>query len=138
MSFKVASVTTPSSPSEPTNKPVEVEAGLVLVGASAQADDVAAGQDDFQTEDKIAGDAVFEAARAAGVGGDVAADGAIGAAGGIGRIVEPLFSTASCRVCRMTPGWTTATKSPVWISRMRFMRARERTMPPRAGTQPPT
>ena len=69
----------------------EIEPGFVLMGASAQLDDGAAGQDDFQTEDKIAGDAVFEAARAAGVGGDVAADAAIGAAGRIGRIVKALL-----------------------------------------------
>ena len=69
----------------------EIEAGFVFMGASAQLDDLAAGLDDLQTEDKIAGDAVFEAARSAGVGGDVAADGAVGAAGGIRRIVEALF-----------------------------------------------
>src|SRR5437879_5465480 len=38
----------------------------------------------------------------------------------------------------MTPGWTTATKSRALISMMRFIRANDRTMPPRDGTQPPT
>ena len=68
----------------------EVEAGLVLVGASAHAGHGAVGQHDFEAEDVGAGDAVFEAAGAAGVGGDVAADAAVLQAGRIGRIKKPL------------------------------------------------
>ncbi len=56
-------------------QPVQLEAGLVLVRAPAQPQHGAVGQHDFQAEHVIAGDAVFEAARAAGVGDDVAADG---------------------------------------------------------------
>ena len=67
---------------------VEIEAGLVLVRAAAEADDGAVGEDDFEAEHVIAGDAVFEAARAAGVGGDVAADEIVRAAGGVGRIKQ--------------------------------------------------
>jgi len=43
------------------------------------------GENDFQTEDVIAGDAVFIGSAAAGVGGDVAADEGVRAAGGVGR-----------------------------------------------------
>ena len=68
--------------------------------AAADADDRAVGEHDFQAEDVIAGDAVFQAARAAGVGGDVAADVVIRAAGGIGRIKEAVLSTASCNCFR--------------------------------------
>ena len=67
---------------------VEVEAGLVFVRAAAEADDGAVGQDDFEAEDVIAGDAVFQAARAAGIGGDVAADEIVRAAGGVGRVKQ--------------------------------------------------
>ncbi len=38
----------------------------------------------------------------------------------------------------ITPGWTTATKSCGLISRIRFMRSRQSTMPPFTGVQPPT
>ena len=69
-------------------QPVQIEAGLVFVRAAAESDDRAVGQHDFQAEDVIAGDAVFEAARAAGVGGDVAADEIVRAAGGVGRIKQ--------------------------------------------------
>ena len=120
-------------------EPVEIEAGLVFVRASAEADDGAVGQNDFEAEDVIAGDAVFQAARAAGVGGDVAADEIVRAAGGVGRIKQAaLLDRGPEDVCVLTPGWTTATKSAALISRMRFMRSSESTMPPRTGTQPPT
>ena len=98
ISFSVASVTTPSKPSEPTKRRCEIEAGLVFVRAAAEADDGAVGEDDFQAEHVIAGDAVFQAARSAGVGGDVAADEIVGAAGGVGRIKKPRFSTAVLQV----------------------------------------
>ena len=88
ISFNVASVTTPSRPSEPTNSRVQIEAGFVFVRASADADDGAVGQHDFEAEDVIARDAVFQTARAAGVGGDVAADEIVRAAGGVGRIKQ--------------------------------------------------
>ena len=138
-SFNVASVTTPSRPSEPTKEPVQIEAGLVLVRAAAEAHDRAVGEDDFQAEHVIAGDAVFQAARPAGVGGDVAADGTVRPAGGIGRIKQALrFDCLLQASAVMTPAWTTATKSAALISLIRFMRSSDSTMPPRTGTQPPT
>jgi len=69
-------------------EPVEVEAGFVFVSSATEADDGAIGEDDFEAEDVIACDAVFEAARAAGVGDDVAANGAFTEAGGVGRIEQ--------------------------------------------------
>ena len=138
-SLSVASVTTPSKPSEPTNKPVQIEAGFVFVRAAAEPDDGAVGEHDFEAEHVVAGDAVFQAARAAGVGDDVAADEAL-ASGSRGRAGKT--SSASrpppASVAVMTPGCATTTKSPALISLMRFMRSSESTMPPRTGTQPPT
>lgn len=52
----------------------EVEALTVFVAAAAGGDDGAVWEDDFEAEDVVAGDPVFEAARAAGVGGDIAAE----------------------------------------------------------------
>ena len=53
----------------------QVVAGIVL-GRAAGLDDPAIGQHEFEAEDVIDGDAVLERVRAAGIGGDVAADGA--------------------------------------------------------------
>ncbi|MDB6016790.1 MAG: hypothetical protein JWR19_1279 [Pedosphaera sp.] len=66
----------------------EVEAGFIFVSAAAESHHRAIGQDDFQTENVVAGNTVFQATRAAGIGGDVATKSAIGTAGGIGRIEE--------------------------------------------------
>ena len=66
--------------------PVQIEAGLVLVRASAEPHERAVRQCDFKAEHVVAGDAVFEAARAAGIGGDVSAEAALRAARGVGRI----------------------------------------------------
>ena len=56
-------------------EPVQIKTGFVFVRAAAEPDDVAVGEHDFEAENELAGDAVFQTARAAGVGGDVAADG---------------------------------------------------------------
>ena len=48
MSRRVASVTTPNMPSEPVNKPDQIEAGLVLVEAAAGAQHAAVGQHHLQ------------------------------------------------------------------------------------------
>ena len=50
-------------------------------------DDAAVGQDDLDAEDVVDGDAVLERVRPAGVGGDVAADGAGALAGRVGGVV---------------------------------------------------
>ena len=67
----------------------EVEAGLILMQAAAGAQDFATGQHDLQPEDVITGDAVLQTARTAGVGGDVATDGAILQRGRIRRVFPP-------------------------------------------------
>ena len=65
----------------------QVVAGVVL-GRPADVDDAAVGQDEFDAEDVVDGDAVLERVRPAGVGGDVAADGAGPLAGRVGGVVE--------------------------------------------------
>ena len=112
INFNVASVTTPSRPSEPTNSRCRSKPVLFLCVRPPSADDVAVGQNDFEAEDVIARDAVFQAARAAGVGGDVAADEIVRAAGGVGRIKQVSVFRRRPEIVRvMTAGWTTATKS---------------------------
>ena len=64
----------------------QVEAGRIF-GRAAEADDLALGRDDFEAEDVVDGDAVFERVRPAGVGADVAADRAGALAGGVGGVV---------------------------------------------------
>ena len=53
---------------------------------SAEVDERAVGENDFEAEDVRGGEAVFEAMRAAGIFGDVAADAARGLRRGIGRV----------------------------------------------------
>ena len=69
-------------------------AGEVVAGVAGRAatgpDNAPVGQDELETEDVIRGDAVLEAVRAAGVLGDVAADGAGFLARWIGREEEPV------------------------------------------------
>ena len=63
-------------------------AGDVLHALVAGPEHLAVGQHDFQAHDVIAGDAVFEAAQAAGVLGHVAADGGDLHRAGVGRIEQ--------------------------------------------------
>ena len=56
----------------------------------AELRDRAVRQHNLESKHVIARHAVLEAARATGVGGDVAADAAVGAAGRVGRIIQPL------------------------------------------------
>jgi hypothetical protein len=67
----------------------QIEARLVLVRPASATHDVAVGQHNFQPQDVMARDAVFQAAWPPGVGGDVAAQTAILQAGGVGRIEQP-------------------------------------------------
>ncbi len=67
-------------------QPREIEAGFVFVRAAAKARHGTVREHDFESEHVITRDAIFEAPRAAGVGGNVAAERAIGAARGVGRI----------------------------------------------------
>ncbi len=61
---------------------------LFLCSVFAEFADRAVSQHDFQAEDVIARNAVFQAAWTAGIGGDVTAEGIVRAAGRIGRIKE--------------------------------------------------
>ena len=67
----------------------QVVADHALAGAHAGGDQAAVGQDRLQAEDVVAGGAVLDAGRAAGVGGRVAADGAQLHAGRVGRVEQP-------------------------------------------------
>ena len=85
----VACVTTPSVPSLPDEERHEVVARDVLAVLAAEREDRAARHDDHaQPRDVASGRAVLGGARAAGVLGDVAADRARAARGGIRRIEE--------------------------------------------------
>ena len=66
----------------------EVVAGDALRGGAAELRDAAVGQDDGEAEHVVAGDAVLDAAEAARVGGDVAADRAGRHARRVGRVPE--------------------------------------------------
>ena len=59
--------------------------------AAAEPSDRAVGEHDFKAQDIVAGHSILEAARAAGVGGNISAEGAIGAAGRVRRIKEANF-----------------------------------------------
>ena len=72
--------------------PDEIEAALVLHRASADAHQRAVGERDLQAEHVISRDAVLQAARSAGVGGDVAAERAFLQAGRIGRIEQAVLA----------------------------------------------
>lgn len=70
---------------------MEIEASFVFVRAPTKADDCAIRQHDFQAEHVIASDAVFQTARPARVGDDVAADGIVRPARRIGWIEQSEF-----------------------------------------------
>jgi hypothetical protein len=72
----------------PHKQPVQIKAGLVLGGPTAQPHDGSISQHHLQSEHVIPRDPVLEAARAAGIGDDVAADGIVGTAGRVGRIEQ--------------------------------------------------
>ena len=75
-------------------KPDQVEAGFVFVGATAAGHHFAVRQHDRETKNVAAGHAVFQAARTTGVGGDVSAYAAILEAGGV-RWIEEIFFAGS-------------------------------------------
>ena len=67
----------------------EIEALLVLVRAPAALQHAAVSEHDFEAEHVVARHAIFQAARAAGIRRDVAAEAAFLQRRGIGRIEEP-------------------------------------------------
>ena len=72
----------------PDEQPLEVVPGHILDRPAAQMQHMAAGQHHIEPQNIVAGDAVFQTARAARVGRHVPADRALIDAGGIGRIEE--------------------------------------------------
>ena len=70
---------------------MQLESSLVFVGAASQPHNCAVSQNYFQPEYVIARDAIFQAARTAGIRGNVSTNGAIGTARGVRRIKEPLL-----------------------------------------------
>ena len=85
-------------------QPVQLEAGLVFVRAPAQSQHSAVREDHLQAEHVIAGDAVLEAARAAGVGDDVAANRIVRPAGRVRRIEEPQLFDCLLELLRINAG----------------------------------
>ena len=69
-------------------QPVQLKTGFVFVRATAEPDDGPVGERDFEAENVITRNAVFQTTGTAGVGGDVAADEVIRATGGVGRIKQ--------------------------------------------------
>ena len=73
------------------HQPDEVVARHALRGAAAQPHDLAGGRDDLEGEHVVAGDAVLDAAQAAGVRGDVPADRRPRGARRVRRVPEPVL-----------------------------------------------
>ncbi len=71
---------------EDTHQVIAGRVGHAMRGA--EPDELAGGKDDLATEDVRGGEAVLEAVCAAGVFGEVAADGADDLRGGVGRVEE--------------------------------------------------
>ena len=65
---------TPSVPSEPMNRSLQVVAGVVLLQRAEAVPDAAVGEHDLEAEHELARVAVGQHADAAGVGAEVAAD----------------------------------------------------------------
>ena len=57
------------------------------MAAASDAGDGAVGKNDFEAHHVVFGDAVFEATRASGIGGDVAAQGAFLEGGWVGGVI---------------------------------------------------
>ncbi len=80
----------PERPLRPDEQLAQGVAGDVLHGPAAGADDLAVGEDDLEAEDRVAGLAVLDAAQAAGVRAEVAADRALLVARRIRGVEQPL------------------------------------------------
>ena len=101
---------TPRVPSEPDEERRQVEAGDALERAAPGAQQAAVGEHDVEAEDGLAGDAVLDAAHAAGVGGDVAAERGDGCTGRVGGVEQAVLARGRSRSAVITPGSTIATR----------------------------
>ena len=70
------------------------------MGASTDTDKGAVGKCHLEAEDIGSGDSVFQATRAAGIGGDVPPEGAVLVALRIGRVEEPFFDNLRLKHAR--------------------------------------
>ena len=100
----VASVTTASVPSEPTSRESRSRPATRLSVPPPTVEELAVGEDGGDPEHALPGDAVLHAAEPARVGGDVAADRREVAAGGVGRVPEPVARGLACEVAVQDPG----------------------------------
>ena len=114
----------------------EIVAGRIEARA-ADIDDLAVHQHDAHAEHVIGGDAVFQAMRAAGIGGDIAADGAGDLARRIGRVEKPSPATASVMPVLVMPASTRATRLARSTDSTLFMRVRHSTIASSSGKAPP-
>ena len=107
---------------------LQVVAGVVLAQALEAVPDPPVGEHDLEAEHEVAGVAVAQDGRAAGIGREVAAD-AAGALGGEGEREQKLRppAAASCTFCRMQPASTVMVALTGSTSRMRSSRARDST-----------
>ena len=94
----------PSVPSDAGEERVQVVAGHVLDRLAAGLQDPAVREHHGEAEDVVAGHAVLQAARAAGVAGDVAADGGMADARRVGRIEEAVLFDFGLQVRRDDSG----------------------------------
>ena len=113
-------------------------AGDVLDVPAARPDDRPVGHDDLERQDRVARLAVLDAAQAAGVRAEVAADRAHLEAGRVGRVEQALARRPrpSARALMM-PGWTTATRFSRSISRIRSIAVNAIVRPPSIPAAPP-
>ena len=90
-SRRIARVTMPSVPSLPTNSLSRLSPATSLMRLPPSGHERAVGEDDVEAEHVVGGDAVLDAAQAAGVGGDVAADRADLVRRRVRRVPEPVL-----------------------------------------------
>ena len=105
---------------------------------AADIDDLAVHQHDADAEHVVDGDAVFQAMGAAGIGGDIAAEGAGELARRVRRIEEALRRDGLVMAILVMPASTRATRLVVVDGRARlFMRERPSTIASSSGSAPP-
>ena len=93
-------------------QPMQVETCFVFVRATAESNDRTIGQDNFEPEDVIAGDAIFQTARATCVSDNVAADETLPSTGRIRWVKEAFFLDCVLKSCRDDAGLCDGTQPP--------------------------
>ena len=128
----------PSVPSDADEQILHRIAGDVLHAFVAEPHDLAVGEHDLEAHHVVAGDAVLQAAQAAGVLRDVAADGADlhRARDRADRTARAAPAASSMR-CVMAPAWARSVRFRGSTSRIASICARQSTTQPGVGTLPP-